>query len=200
MTTTETTALAPVRFKFSNSQIDPDWCAIRIREGWGYRYAWDFGDGTTSTEASPEHTYAAEGTYEAVLTVTDWLTSTTDTVTVVVSEAVDTDGDGLPDDADPDDDNDGVSDVDEALAGTDPLDAGSVFEVSGVGGHGGGSFGLMFDSVTGRLYEVLYKNSLMDTNGWLLMPTNWVGTGGPIEFQDNGDNAQRFYRLRVRLP
>jgi len=37
------------------------------------------------------------------------------------SESVDTDGDGLGNNADPDDDNDGLSDADEALAGTDPL-------------------------------------------------------------------------------
>jgi PKD repeat protein len=36
-----------------------------------YTYAWDFGDGSTSTEQSPRHTYAAEGNYTASLTVTD---------------------------------------------------------------------------------------------------------------------------------
>jgi len=34
-------------------------------------YSWDFGDGETSTEASPEHTYAAAGDYEVVLTATN---------------------------------------------------------------------------------------------------------------------------------
>lgn len=34
-------------------------------------YAWDFGDGSTSSEANPVHTYAAEGTYSVTLTVTD---------------------------------------------------------------------------------------------------------------------------------
>ncbi|WP_125775624.1 PKD domain-containing protein [Antribacter gilvus] len=34
-------------------------------------YAWDFGDGGTSTEASPTHTYAGPGTYPVTLTVTD---------------------------------------------------------------------------------------------------------------------------------
>lgn len=34
-------------------------------------YAWDFGDGATSTEASPTHTYAAPGFYTVALTVAD---------------------------------------------------------------------------------------------------------------------------------
>lgn len=34
-------------------------------------YAWDFGDGGTSTEANPSYTYSNEGTYNVTLTVTD---------------------------------------------------------------------------------------------------------------------------------
>ncbi|MBF7150031.1 collagenase ColA [Bacillus toyonensis] len=34
-------------------------------------YLWDFGDGTTSTEANPTHVYDKEGTYTAKLTVKD---------------------------------------------------------------------------------------------------------------------------------
>jgi PKD repeat protein len=36
-----------------------------------YAYAWSFGDGTTSTLASPNHMYPAPGTYTAALTVRD---------------------------------------------------------------------------------------------------------------------------------
>jgi len=32
-------------------------------------YYWDFGDGTTSTESSPEHTYASAGNYDVILKV-----------------------------------------------------------------------------------------------------------------------------------
>ena len=34
-------------------------------------WLWDFGDGTTSTEANPVHTYAEEGLYEVCLTISD---------------------------------------------------------------------------------------------------------------------------------
>jgi PKD repeat protein len=36
-----------------------------------YAYSWTFGDGGTSTEAAPSHLYAANGSYNAVLTVVD---------------------------------------------------------------------------------------------------------------------------------
>ena len=34
-------------------------------------YSWDFGDGESSTETSPSHTYAADGTYDVTLTATN---------------------------------------------------------------------------------------------------------------------------------
>ena len=47
-------------------------------------YSWDFGDGTTSTEESPSHIYAATGAYEVTLVVTD-SEGQTDTTTQTVS-------------------------------------------------------------------------------------------------------------------
>lgn len=49
-------------------------------------YAWDFGDGATSTSANPQHTYTVPGNYVVSLTVTDNLgVSTTNTVSLVVT-------------------------------------------------------------------------------------------------------------------
>ena len=48
--------------------------------------AWDFGDGNTSTDANPVHTYAADGTYTVGLTVTDE-DGNSDTHTATVSVA-----------------------------------------------------------------------------------------------------------------
>jgi PKD repeat protein len=51
-------------------------------------YAWDFGDGGTSSQANPSHTYAAAGSYPVSLTVTDGGgVSDTATQTVNVSAA-----------------------------------------------------------------------------------------------------------------
>ncbi|MFE7845374.1 PKD domain-containing protein [Microbacterium sp. NPDC057407] len=49
-------------------------------------YAWDFGDGATSTEAKPTHTYAA-GTYTAKLVVTDSTGATSAAKTVSITAA-----------------------------------------------------------------------------------------------------------------
>lgn len=47
-------------------------------------YAWDFGDGSTGSVASPTHTYANEGTYNVSLTVTDNDGLTSSAITTVV--------------------------------------------------------------------------------------------------------------------
>ena len=50
-------------------------------------YLWSFGDGTSSTEVAPSHTYAANGTYSVGLTVTDDQGRTTQTVKQVAAKA-----------------------------------------------------------------------------------------------------------------
>ena len=52
---------------FTNNSEDQD--------GDELTYSWNFGDGATSTEKSPKHTYAANGNYTAKLTVSDGKTS-----------------------------------------------------------------------------------------------------------------------------
>ena len=47
-----------------------------------YSYFWSFGDGTTSTNQNPRHTYNANGTYAATLVVSDGLSTATNTVTI----------------------------------------------------------------------------------------------------------------------
>ena len=48
-------------------------------------YAWDFGDGNTSTEQNPTHSFASGGTYDVMLTATGeaGTASKTETITVV---------------------------------------------------------------------------------------------------------------------
>ncbi len=49
---------------------------------WATNWSWDFGDGATSTERTPEHTYAAPGTYTVQLKASNWCSSETFTQTV----------------------------------------------------------------------------------------------------------------------
>ncbi|MFD4177158.1 PQQ-dependent sugar dehydrogenase [Streptomyces anulatus] len=59
-----TSGPTPLAVSFSSAgSADP--------EGGNLGYAWDFGDGATSTAANPSHTYTTAGTFNPTLTVTD---------------------------------------------------------------------------------------------------------------------------------
>ena len=61
---TPTEGLAPLAVNFSSAgSADPDGTALT--------YAWEFGDGATSTAANPSHTFTTNGVYQVKLTVTD---------------------------------------------------------------------------------------------------------------------------------
>jgi glucose/arabinose dehydrogenase len=73
-----TAGAAPLTVSFSSAgSSDPEGATIT--------YRWDFGDGTTSTQANPSHTYAASGRYTVRLTTSDGtLETVSDPVTVTV--------------------------------------------------------------------------------------------------------------------
>lgn len=62
--TGDTTEVEPIPFEL--------WVWNLSSGGTGnYQFVWDFGDGTSSTEAFPTHTYPGAGPYELCLTITD---------------------------------------------------------------------------------------------------------------------------------
>jgi PKD repeat protein len=70
----------------------PDASALRANELLSFAscstnassFAWDFGDGSTSTEASPKHAYAREGKYTVKLTVSDGKNTTTSSKEITI--------------------------------------------------------------------------------------------------------------------
>ncbi len=75
--------MAPLAVSFDSSgSNDPDGSIVS--------YSWDFGDGNTSTEMNPEHTYLATGNFNATLTVADNIGATdSGSVGIVVTESGD---------------------------------------------------------------------------------------------------------------
>lgn len=66
-------ACAPVLAKFNNTSLA------------GQQFTWNFGDGTTSTEVSPDHLYSVPGTYTVTLIAVDSTTcNIADTTSAVV--------------------------------------------------------------------------------------------------------------------
>ncbi len=61
--TIENEGFAPATVAFSNT-------TYLTEDAGGVAYAWNFGDGTSSTEASPSHLYTNPGTYTVSMTVT----------------------------------------------------------------------------------------------------------------------------------
>jgi PKD repeat protein len=55
-------------------------------------YLWDFGDGVNSTLQNPSHTYKQDGFYDVRLTVTDGQYTDSVTLTVIIDEAVEEEG------------------------------------------------------------------------------------------------------------
>jgi hypothetical protein len=109
----------------------------------------------------------------------------------------DNDGDGVPDVLDDDDDNDGLSDADELIAGTDSYNRESCLRIQSVDGDNSGQEVVFsFDSVSGKTYSVECTEDIVGGE-WRVLDGNIVGTGGIIEIRDSDGAEKRFYRVRV---
>jgi glucose/arabinose dehydrogenase len=80
---TPTSGPTPLDVAFSSAgSSDP--------EGQPLTYQWTFGDGTTSTEANPTHTYTTAGAYQVRLTVSDGVNSSLSTPLTISAGSVPT--------------------------------------------------------------------------------------------------------------
>lgn len=125
---------------------------------------------------------------------------------------MDSDGDGIPDlwmthyfghptgqagdhsQAQDDADGDGMTNLQEFLAGTDPTDPASVLHIQIAPVVSSTNVTLSWLAVPGKSYQVQYKNNLSDPL-WLNMPGNISVVGTQGYFTVPADQPNRFYRL-----
>jgi len=79
----EVTDVVEVDFNYFREQLEISFTNTSVGEG--DSYLWDFGDGATSTDENPTHTYATEGEYEVTLEVTNECGTSTYTETVLAN-------------------------------------------------------------------------------------------------------------------
>ena len=97
-----------------------------------------------------------------------------------------------------DEDGDGRSNGDEDIAGTDPLDGASAFQVISVMVVGGDSE-VTFSSVAGRYYHLEVSDDLGVTDAWTSVTGNYqaVGNSSTLSHEGGGEGDERFYRVKV---
>jgi hypothetical protein len=125
------------------------------------------------------------------------------------SGQTDTDEDGIPDsweiayglnpnnpaDAAMDPDQDGLTNLQEYLAGTDPSSITSSLALLAQTQQDG--IHLVFNAIAGKHYSVEFKNSLEDAAWQLLQDVPAPAQSGPIAMTDAIAGNHRFYRLKL---
>ena len=96
-----------------------------------------------------------------------------------------------------DPDHDGMNNLQEYLAGTNPTNSSSSLKISPITSYSS-SNGVSFMSAPGTVYRVQYRDDLA-SGIWSIAPGQIVGTGSNIFITDPGvlSAAKRFYRLQV---
>lgn len=97
-----------------------------------------------------------------------------------------------------DQDGDGRSNLDEQTAGTNPLDASSLFKVVSVS-RSSPSANVSFTSVIGKTYQLETSTSLA---GWTPVGPTLLATSTQSVLSDpsGGSDPKRFYRVKVTVP
>jgi hypothetical protein len=120
----------------------------------------------------------------------------------------DTDGDGLPDwweqqhfgsptAAVPgaQNDGDGVNNLDEYWAGTDPTNSVSYPRIEDLDYTGNTT--IQFYTVTGRTYSLEFNTNPLPITTWASLQSGYPGTNGWVTFNDTNQSDFRAYRLRI---
>ena len=184
-----TTENIPVSIQVLTNDLDPDGISVSLSSN------------TTAVGGSavingseilytPSSNYF--GTELIAYTVTD-AQGATDSATLEILVDTDTDLDTLYNAFDPDDDNDGLSDEEEAIAGTSSTNSQSFFFAEIESGPA-----ITFMGQAGRLYQVQYKTNLND-QVWENSGVETNGQGVVIQMPTTHTNKAAYYRVGVRL-
>ena len=93
-------------------------------------------------------------------------------------------------------DRDGVSDLAEAIAGTDANDRSDYFHIGAVAPQADG-FAISFEGVAGRVYEVEFSSDLTP-GSWQTIGSQYADESATVEIIDNRTlELQGYYRARV---
>ena len=101
-----------------------------------------------------------------------------------------------------DTDGDGLTNLQEYRAGTDPTNSQNRFAIQNVTPQPGGGFQIAWQSQPGIVYRVQWKAALTDAT-WQTISPDFTGTGGAMTWTDDGSQTgglaaqKRFYRLAV---
>jgi hypothetical protein len=164
--------------------------------------------GQTASNLAAAATVAGDY-YRVVITPNDGTTNGAPFTTASVTVPVDADGNGINDDwevqyfghigidpnADPD--GDGLSNLQEFLAGTDPTDSSSSLRITSIVTNGP-DIVISFTTSSNRAYDAQYNDDLTISN-WSAVVTNIPGTGAIVSTNDPGAASltNRFYRIRL---
>jgi hypothetical protein len=205
--------LAPAITQQPASQTAPAGQTIRLSvaaTGQNLGYQWRFNgenirNATASSLVLSNAQPAQSGAY-AVVVFNSFAATSSDIASVSVGR--DYDRDGIEDnweldralnpfiatDAALDSDNDGISNLQEYMAGTEPRDATSYLAVEQITVAGPGA-SLSFNAAPNRTYTIQYTDSLTPANWVNLKNINGGGEGATGQIADQPSKGVRFYRI-----
>jgi hypothetical protein len=177
--------------------------------GSNLRYQWRLNGQNLSGGYNPTLTLAnaqpgQSGAYSVIVFNN---TAATVSDTAVVTIGVDNDADGMddnweldhgfnpfdPTDATADADNDGVSNLQEFIAGTDPRDDESFLAIEKI--ETGANPAVTFDAAPNRSYTIQYTDSLSPANWQKLSDVFGGATGSEARVPDQPGAGTRYYRI-----